>query len=92
MMIKLIASLKKEALLLLSDKVGLIVMFIMPILLVFVMTIIQDSAYKMVNENKISLLISNQDNGEQGDKLVQLLDESGLFDLAEISISEPNEL
>ena len=92
MMIKLIASLKKEALLLLSDKVGLIVMFIMPILLVFVMTIIQDSPYKMVNENKISLLISNQDNGEQGDKLVQLLDESGLFDLAEISISEPNEL
>ena len=78
---KLIASIKKEILLLFSDKIGLAIMFLMPLLLVFIITIIQDSAYKMVNENKVSLIISNQDKGEQGKKLIQLLNESGLFEL-----------
>jgi ABC-2 type transport system permease protein len=77
---KLMASIKKELLLLFSDKVGLSIMFLMPLLLVFIITIIQDSAYKMVNENKVSLIISNQDKGEEGTKLIQLLTESGLFE------------
>lgn len=89
-MIKLIASIKKEILLLLSDKIGLSLMFAMPLLLVFVITIVQDSAYKMVNENKVSMIISNQDEGEQGKKLIKLLDESGLFELGIIS-SLPSE-
>ncbi|MGB0886645.1 MAG: ABC transporter permease [Vicingaceae bacterium] len=84
---KLMASIKKELLLLLSDKIGLAIMFLMPLLLVFIITIIQDSAYKMVNENKVSLIISNQDAGEQGNKLISLLHQSGLFD-----IQEKNEL
>jgi len=79
------ASIKKEILLLFSDKIGLSIMFLMPLLLVFIITIIQDSAYKMVNENKVSLIISNQDTGEQGKKLIQLLDESGLFEMQEQS-------
>ena len=77
------ASIKKEILLLFSDKIGLSIMFLMPLLLVFIITIIQDSAYKMVNENKVSLIISNQDTGEQGKKLIQLLDKSGLFEMQE---------
>ena len=79
----MMASIKKEILLLLSDKIGLSIMFLMPLLLVFIITIIQDSAYKMVNENKVSLIISNQDEGEQGEKLIQLLNKSGLFELQE---------
>jgi len=62
-MFKLWASIKKEFYLLLSDKVGLVLMFVMPLLLVFVITIIQDSAFKLVNENKISILIVNHDKG-----------------------------
>jgi ABC-2 type transport system permease protein len=51
----------------------------MPLLLVFIITIIQDSAYKMVNENQIPLLVVNHDKGNHGAKLVSLLDSSGLF-------------
>ena len=80
-MMKLMASIKKELLLLFSDKVGLAIMFLMPLLLVFTITIIQDSAYKLVNENKVSIIISNQDKGVQGEKLINLLDKSGLFDI-----------
>ena len=78
-MFKIYSSLRKEFLLLINDKVGLILMFLMPLLLVFIITIIQDSAYKMVNENQIPLLVVNHDKGAQGAKLVSLLDSSGLF-------------
>lgn len=54
-------------------------MFLMPLLLVFIITIIQDSAYKMVNENQIPLLVVNHDKGKEGAKLVDLLKKSGLF-------------
>ncbi len=78
-MFKLYASLRKELLLLINDKVGLALMFVMPLLLVFIITIIQDSAYKMVNENQIPLLVVNHDRGKEGEKLVELLTKSGLF-------------
>lgn len=78
-MFKLYSSLRKELLLLINDKVGLALMFLMPLLLVFIITIIQDSAYKMVNENQIPLLVVNQDKGSEGAKLVDLLTKSGLF-------------
>lgn len=82
-MFKLWIAIKKEFLILMSDKAGLIVMFGMPLLLVYVITIIQDSAFKIVNENKISILVVNRDKGAQGQKLVDLMSESGLFDLSQ---------
>ena len=85
-MFKLWASIKKEFYLLVSDKVGLVLMFVMPLLLVFVITIIQDSAFKLVNENKISILIVNHDRGSQGTKLIELLKSSGLFEIEEDNI------
>jgi len=80
-MFKLWASIRKEFFQLASDKVGLVLMFLMPLLLVFVITIIQDSAFKLVNENKISVLIVSHDGGEEGEKLVELLQVSGLFEI-----------
>lgn len=85
---KFLASIKKELLLLLSDKIGLFFMFFMPIFLVFIITIIQNSAYEIINENKISLLVSNQDNGILGDSLISLLDESKMFTITKKSIAE----
>lgn len=82
-MFKLKIAIKKEFLLLMHDKAGLALMFAMPLLLVYVITIVQDSAFQIVNENKISILIINKDQGEQGKKLVKLMSESGLFKLKE---------
>jgi ABC-2 type transport system permease protein len=78
-MFKLYASIRKEFLLLINDRTGLALMFLMPLLLVLIITIIQDSAYKMVNENQIPLLVVNHDQGAEGEKLVKLLSGSGLF-------------
>ena len=80
-MYKWIASIRKEFLVLINDKVGLALMFGLPIALVFLMTIIQDSAYKIVNENNVDILITNRDLGNQGDKFVHLIRESKAFNI-----------
>lgn len=78
---KLKASVWKEILLVLHDKVGLLLMYLMPLLLVFIITIVQNSAFQIVNENKLTVLISNQDKGHLGDSLVKALVYSGSFDI-----------
>lgn len=80
-MFKIFASIRKEFLLLLNDRIGLILMFVMPVLLVFIITIIQDGAYKVVNENKIPMIVVNHDKGKVGGKLLSTLTESGLFEI-----------
>lgn len=85
-------SIRKEFYLLFNDKVGLSLMFLMPLLLVFVITIIQDSAFKVVNENKISLIIANNDKGELGKKLSEMLLTSGMFDVVEKEYTDPLQL
>ena len=78
---KLKASVWKEILLVLHDKVGLLLMYLMPLLLVFIITIVQNSAFQIVNENKLTVLISNQDKGSLGDSLVKALIHSGSFEI-----------
>jgi ABC-2 type transport system permease protein len=80
-MYKLWVATKKEFFILMHDKAGLALMFVMPLLLVYIITIVQDSAFRIVNENKISILIINKDEGAEGQKLVSLMKKSGLFAL-----------
>lgn len=54
-------------------------MFAMPLLLVVIITLIQDSTFKLVKENKISMLVVNRDAGAQGKKLTEMLAHSGMF-------------
>lgn len=82
-MSKLFASIKKEFLLLIYDKVGLLLMYLMPIFLVFVITIVQDSTFKLVNENNIEISVVNNDNGYLGDSLLSILHNSGSFEITE---------
>ena len=76
---KFIASIKKDLLVLWNDKIGLALLFVMPIILVFVITIVQDSAYKVVNENKISLLVVNADQDSLSNQFVHNLSISDFF-------------
>jgi len=64
--IKLFAAIKKEALILLRDRVGLAILFIMPMVLIFVMTLIQDSAFKTLNEKGIPIVFVDDDNDSLG--------------------------
>ena len=66
MISKLWATVKKEVLLLLRDKVGLSILFIMPMALIFVMTLIQDAAFKTINEKGIPIIFVNNDKDSLG--------------------------
>lgn len=73
------ASILKEIQLLIHDKIGLLILYIMPILLVFIITIVQDSTFRLVNENQMDLLVINNDEGHIGDELIDVLEKSGSF-------------
>jgi ABC-2 type transport system permease protein len=84
-MYKLWATILKDIRILIRDKVGLILMFGMPIMLVFVVTSIQNSTFELVNKNKIPLLICNRDTGKISLDLIQSIDKIGMFKLEQVS-------
>jgi ABC-2 type transport system permease protein len=82
-MVKLWASIRKDLLILTRDKLGLTLMFGMPIVLVLVITSIQNSTFELVNENRFTFLIVNHDNGELSDKLRESIKAMGSFRIIE---------
>jgi ABC-2 type transport system permease protein len=75
------ATIIKDSKILLRDRVGLFMMFFMPILLVIVITSVQNSTFELVNNNKVSLVVFNNDGGPLGDQLVEAIRKIGLFKL-----------
>lgn len=63
---KLLANIKKEILLLIRDTVGLSILFIMPMILILVMTLIQDAAFKTLNEKGVPIVFVNNDKDSLG--------------------------
>ena len=75
---KLLAAVKKEMLILVRDRVGLFILFIMPMILIFVMTLIQDSAFKTLNERGIPIVFVDEDKDSLGVAIEQGLRHSDL--------------
>src|SRR5690606_2142960 len=63
---KLLASIKKETLLLLRDWGGLGILFIMPSILLITITLIQQSTFRDANDVVMPIVVVNQDKGELG--------------------------
>ncbi|HYG39450.1 MAG TPA: ABC transporter permease [Cytophagales bacterium] len=82
-MFKLWATLVKDFRILTRDRVGLTLMFIMPIILVIVITSIQSSTFELVNDNKVPLILSNRDNGKASQELIVAIKEMGMFEISE---------
>lgn len=86
-MFKLWATIKKDALILLRDKVGLALMFVMPIILAIVIASVQNSTYELVNNKKIPLLLLNRDTAEASKVLEQTLEKGGMFILKKVPLA-----
>ncbi|MEO8762308.1 MAG: ABC transporter permease [Bacteroidia bacterium] len=65
-MYRLLATCIKECKLLIADKTGIAILFVMPVLLVVIMTLIQNEAYKSLTESSIPVLLVNNDNDSLG--------------------------
>jgi ABC-2 type transport system permease protein len=81
-MFKLWATIVKDVRVLLRDKVGISLMFVMPIVLVVVVTSIQNSTFNLVNKNKLSILICNSDTGQSSKQLIKSISKIGMFKVA----------
>ena len=79
MFLKFKASVVKESLLLLRDKAGLAMLFVMPMALVLLMTLLQDSSVRRLSEQQTPILVLNQDDGTFGASIISGLDEAGHF-------------
>lgn len=78
---KLISLIYKDFLLLVRDKAGLVFLFVMPLVLVLVMTGMQEGALDSASTNAISLVILNSDQDEIGTTVEKELQEKDLFDV-----------
>ncbi len=75
------ATIVKDIKILLRDRVGLFMMFFMPVLLVVVITSVQNSTFELVNNNKISLIIYDDDKDSLSTRLIESIRKVGLFNL-----------
>ena len=79
MIYKILMSVYKEFLLLKRDLGGVIILFVMPLVLIIAVTLIQDSTFKKVNEDKIPILLVNNDNGKVSQSVYENLNKSEVF-------------
>ncbi len=84
-MFKLGATILKDLQILTRDKLGLIFMFVMPIVLAVVITAVQNSTFEMLNTNTIPMLLSNRDTGDAGKQLETAITKIGMFDLKQVA-------
>ncbi len=82
-MLKLISSIYKEFLVLIRDRAGLAILFIMPLFLIIIMTLIQDATFKSIKEANISMILVNNDNDSLGAAIRKGLYESEFFEIVE---------
>jgi ABC-2 type transport system permease protein len=78
---KISALLYKDFLLLIRDKAGLAMMFLMPLVLVMLMAYLQDSTFNSINESRVPLLLLNADRDSLGNAVEQNIISTNIFDI-----------
>lgn len=87
-MFKLRATILKDIRVLWRDKPGITLMFIMPIMLVIVLTNIQNSTFQLMSKNKLPILICNKDTGKISSQLIAVIGKIGMFKATQVSGSQ----
>jgi ABC-2 type transport system permease protein len=80
-MIAFWGNIKKELLLLMRDKSGMAFLFLMPIVLVLLMTLLQDKTIKKLQVERMNIAVINRDNGIVGEAIVEGLKEMEIFNV-----------
>lgn len=80
---RLFSSIYKEFLVLIRDRAGLAILFIMPLVLILIMTVIQDATFRTVKEVNISMILVNNDKDSLGEAITKGLYASEFFQIVE---------
>ncbi|MCV6628935.1 MAG: ABC transporter permease [Flavobacteriaceae bacterium] len=78
---KILAATYKEFLLLSRDIGGIAILFVMPLVLILTVTLIQDSSFKTISEEKIPVLFVDNDGGAVANKIQEDLSKNSALEL-----------
>jgi ABC-2 type transport system permease protein len=84
-MFKLWSTILKDMRILTRDRLGLVFMFVMPIVLAVVITAVQNSTFEMLNTNTVPMLMCNRDTGEAGKQMQAAIEKVGMFSLKQVT-------
>ncbi len=84
-MFKLWSTILKDMRILTRDRLGLVFMFVMPIVLAIVITAVQNSTFEMLNTNTVPMMLCNRDTGEAGKQLETAIIKVGMFNLKQVT-------
>lgn len=85
---KLLYSIYKEYKVLVRDKAGLAIMFLMPTVLILVLTVVQDSTFRSVNESAVPLLLADRDHDSMTRILERALTSSRFFTITKAQLAD----
>jgi ABC-2 type transport system permease protein len=85
---KLWATILKDVQVLRRDRLGLVFMFVMPVLLVLIVTGMQRGTFDLVNKNRLPLLVCNKDTGAASLQFIRAVDTMGLFEVRQIPATQ----
>lgn len=86
---KLTATIHKEFLILIRDKAGLAILFLMPMVLILIMVLIQDISFRVLVESRMAILLVNDDRAEVGNALEKGLQKSNLLTILKQHENKP---
>ena len=84
-MFKLWSTILKDLRILTRDRLGLVFMFVMPIVLAVVITAVQNSTFEMLNTNTVPMLMCNRDTGDAGKQMQTAIEKVGMFSLKQVT-------
>ncbi|HEU4551795.1 MAG TPA: ABC transporter permease [Chitinophaga sp.] len=88
-MLRLLATIRKEWLLLIRDRAGLALLFLMPLVLITVMALIEDAPFRDYQELKFDILTVDNDHGRLARYIKAGLEHSGQFTLVDSLDGKP---
>ena len=89
-MFKFLCSIKKETLILLRDKAGLIIIFLMPMVLIVIMSLLQEVGYNSIRrESQVDVLFLDRDCDSLGIKIRSGLAGSAFFNIIDSLDKKP---
>jgi len=91
---KVVYAIYKELLILIRDKAGLAILFIMPLTMIVIMALIQDGPFRDYQEAEIKVVLLDQDRNECGQAIYQGLSQTELFNVtqADYAVSDENSI
>jgi ABC-2 type transport system permease protein len=85
MLTRILAHINKELLMLVRDRGGLALLFLMPVCLVCIMALVQDAPFRDFSEQQVHVLFRDLDGGSVGGSIKDGLEKAGPFVLTDVS-------